>query len=265
MKRIRMQARIMLVGLSALLFAGCGAAWAQVVATNAPVGAPVWHGDVATGLSLARGNANTFMLNGEAVTENVWDKNDLKLGADGQYGFNNWGQSTNRHDATQQSVAAEAIHGFTEYKRLFTERFYGSGRIDGFHDDVASLQYRVVVGPAAGYYFIKSAASKLNLEAGPSFIKERLGHEDKSYVTLRVSEHGEHSFGKAAKVWEQVTYLPQVDDFSNYLLNSEVGVEAALNAHFSLRVVGDDTFNSRPALGKKENDVILISSLVYKY
>jgi len=157
------------------------------------------------------------------------------------------------------------VHGFIDYKRLFTDRFYGDARIDGFHDDIASLQYRLVVGPAAGYYFIKSDASKLNLEVGPSFIDERLGHMDKSYVTLRVSERGEHALTKASKVWEEVDYLPQVDDFSNYLLNSEIGVEAALNTRFSLRVCADDKFNSKPAAGRKENYITLVSALVYKY
>ena len=252
-----MQARIMSVGLSALLLVTCGTAWAQ---TNAPVGAPVWHGDAALGLSLARGNANTFLLNGSATTENIWDQNDLKLGADGQYGLNNWGQ-------TNQTQSTEAIHGFTEYKRLFTERFYGSARVDGFHDDIASIQYRLVVGPAAGYYFIKSDATKLNGEVGPSFIDERLGHENESYVTLRFTERFEHTFNKAktAKFWEEVDYLPQVDRFANYLLNTEVGVEAALNARFSLRVCADDKFDSEPAAGRKENDILLVSSLVFKY
>jgi putative salt-induced outer membrane protein YdiY len=252
-----MQARIMSVGLSALLLVTCGAAWAQ---TNAPVGAPVWHGDAALGLSLARGNANTFLLNGSATTENIWDQNDLKLGADGQYGLNNWGQ-------TNQTQSTEAIHGFTEYKRLFTDRFYGSARVDGFHDDIASIQYRLVVGPAAGYYFIKSDATKLNGEVGPSFIDERLGHENESYVTLRFTERFEHTFNKAktAKFWEEVDYLPQVDRFANYLLNTEVGVEAALNARFSLRVCADDKFDSEPAAGRKENDILLVSSLVFKY
>jgi putative salt-induced outer membrane protein YdiY len=252
-----MQARIMSVGLSALLLVTCSAVWAQ---TNASSGAPVWHGDTALGLSLARGNANTFQLSGSATAENIWDQNDLKLGADGQYGLNDWGQ-------TNQTQSTEAIHGFIDYKRLFTERFYGGARIDGYHDDIASIQYRLIVGPAAGYYFIKSAASKLSGEVGPSFIDERVGHENKSYVTIRFSERGEHTFNKAktAKVWEEVDYLPQVDDFSNYLLNSEVGVEAALNARFSLRVVADDMFNSKPAAGRKENDILLISSLVYKY
>jgi len=259
-----MKNRIITIGLSAFLLVSCASARAQ---TSASPGAPVWHGDVATGLSLARGNANTFLLNGSATADNAWEQNELKLGVDGQYGFNNWGQSTNRHDATQQSLSSEAIHGFVDYKRLFTERFYGSARVDGYHDDIASIQYRLVVGPAAGYYFIRSDASKLSGEVGPSFIDERLGHQDQSYVTIRFSERGEHTFNKAktAKVWEEVDYMPQVDDFGNYLLNSEVGVEAALSAHFSLRVCADDKFDSKPALGHKENDILLVSSLVYKY
>jgi len=263
MEKLMMQARIMSVGLSALLLVTGSAAWAQsntLTPTNPPVGAPVWHGDTALGLSLARGNANTFLLTGSSTAENIWEQNDLKLGADGQYGLNNWGQ-------TNQTASTEAIHGFIEYKRLITERFYCSARVDGYHDDIASIQYRLVVGPAAGYYFIKSDASKVNLEVGPSFIDERLGHVDQSYVTLRVSERAEHTFNKAktAKVWEEVDYMPQIDKFDNYLLNSEAGVEAALSAHFSLRVVGDDKFDSRPAAGRKENDILLVSALVYKY
>ena len=252
-----MQARIMTIGLSAFLLVACTGAWAQ---TNAATGAPVWHGDTALGLSLARGNANTFLLSGSATADNTWEQNDLRLGADGQYGLNNWGQ-------TNQTQSTEAIHGFIDYKRLFTERFYGSARIDGYHDDIAEVRYRIIVGPAAGYYVIKSAASKLSGEIGPSFIDQMVGSNTESYVTIRFSERGEHTFDKtkSAKVWEEVDYMPQADDFSNYLLNSEVGVEAALNAHFSLRVCADDTFNSKPAAGRKENDILLISSLVYKY
>jgi putative salt-induced outer membrane protein YdiY len=257
MEAIRMKTRIMTIGLSAFLLVACSGAWAQ---TNAPTGAPVWHGDTALGLSLARGNANTFLLSGSATADNTWEQNDLKLGADGQYGLNNWGQ-------TNQTQSTEAIHGFIDYKRLFTERFYGSPRIDGYHDDIAEVRYRVIVGPAAGYYVIKSDASKLSGEVGPSFIDQKVGSNTESYVTIRFSERGEHTFNKAktAKVWEEVDYMPQVDDFSNYLLNSEVGVEAALNARFSLRVCADDMFNSKPAAGRKENDILLVSSLVYKY
>ncbi len=256
MERIRMQTRIMSAGFLALLLVTCRAAWAQ---TNAPSNAPVWHGDVALGLSLARGNANTFLLSGEASADNVWDKNDLRLGADGQYALNNYGQ-------TNQTRAAEAIHGFTDYKRLFTERLYGDVRLDLFHDDVAEVRYRAILGPALGYYFIKSDASKLNMDVGASYLRERQDNDGNiGYATLHVGEHGEHAFSKSAKVWEDVQYFPQITRFSNYLLNTEAGAEAALNTRFSVRVVVDDHFNSQPATGRKENDILLVSSLVYKY
>lgn len=247
---------ILTIGLSAMLIVVSGAAWAQdaAPATN------VWHGEGAFGLSLARGNANTFLLNGSALADREWGQNNFKLGADGQYGLNNWAQ-------TNQTASTEALHGFMEYKHLFTERLYGSARIDGFHDDIAEVRYRVIVGPAIGYYFIKSDSTKFNGEVGPSFIVQKQGSEEKKYLTIRFTERCEHTFNKAktAKVWEEVDYLPQVDDLNNYLLNSEVGVEAALSSRFSVRVCADDMFNSRPAAGRKENDITLVSSLVYKY
>jgi putative salt-induced outer membrane protein YdiY len=253
-----MKTTILTIGFSAMLVVASGTAWAQTTAVT--TNQPQWHGDGAFGLALARGNANTFLMNGSATADRAWGPNDFKLGADGQYGLNDWGK-------TNQTRSTEAVHGFMEYKRLFTERLYGSARVDGFHDDIADLRYRVIVGPALGYYFIKSDATKLNGEFGPSFIDEKQGADTHKYLTVRFMERCEHTFNKAktAKAWEEVDYLPQVDDTKNYLLNSEVGVEAALSARFSLRVCADDKFNSMPEPGAKENDITLISSLVYKY
>lgn len=249
-----MRTQIVKIGLLALVTAFSGAAWAQDI--NVPTN--TWHGDVAFGVSLARGNANTFLGNASATADHVWNQNELKLGVDGQYGLNDFGR-------TNETRSSEAVHGVADYKHLFTERFYGDARVDGFHDDVSEIRYRVIVGPAAGYYFIKSDATKLTGEVGPSFIAEKQGSDEKKYFVIRFTERYEHAFSKAAKIWEQVDYLPQVDDTKNYLLNSEIGVEAALNARFSLRVCADDKFNSQPAAGSRENDITLVSSLVYKY
>jgi len=259
MEIVRMKNRVMTIGLSAFLLVACNGAWAQTVVTNAPAGAPVWHGDVALGLSLSRGNANTFLGTAEASAENVWDKNDLKLGVEGQYALNNYGQSN-------QTRAAESVHGFTDYKRLFTERLYGDVRLDLYHDDVAEVRYRAILGPALGYYFIKSDASKLNMDVGASYVRQRLDENGNvGYAALHVGEHGEHAFSKTARVWEDVQYYPQLTYWSNYLIDAEAGAEAALNTRFSLRVVVDDHFNHKPATGRKENDIILTSQLVYKY
>src|SRR5450755_1312776 len=212
---MHMKIRTLMVGISAFLVAASIIGWAQDArAGDAPT--TNWNGNVAFGLSLARGNANTFLLNASALAQRAWEQNELKFIADGQYGLNNWGQSN-------QTQSADSVHGFADYKRLFTERLYGDLNVDGTHDDLADLRYRLIVGPAIGYYFIKSDATRVNGEIGPSFIYEKLGSNTLSYVTMRVTERAEHAFNKGCKVWEQVDYLPQVDDFNNYLVNSEVG------------------------------------------
>jgi len=147
-----------------------------------------WHGDVAFGLSLAKGNSDTFLMNASAVAHREWPENELKLGADGNYGLNNFGRSN-------ETQSANNVHGFIDYKRLFMERFYADLRVDGFHDDVAEVRYRVIVGSAAGYYFIKSDSSRLSGEVGPSFIEERLnGLNDHGYMTLLGTERVDDSF-----------------------------------------------------------------------
>jgi putative salt-induced outer membrane protein YdiY len=254
---MHMKIRTLTIGISAFLVIAAGLTSAQVAkASDLPT--TNWNGNVAFGLSLARGNANTFLMNASALLQRTWEHDELKFGADGQYGINNWAQ-------TNSTKSADNLHGFIDYKRLFTDRFYGDANIDGYHDDLADIRYRLIVGPAIGYYFIKSDATKLNLEIGPSFLDEKLGSNTLSYVTMHVTERCEHQLTKGSKIWEEVDYYPQIDKFDNYLVNSEVGAEAALNTRLSLRIVGRDQFNSMAAAGRKENDITLISALVYKY
>ncbi len=233
-----------------------------VTASAAPADSDVvkdWHGSIALGLAVTQGNSKTLTANGAFDVEKLWKRDEWRSGADGQYGVNNFGAKSN------EVINAENIHGFVDYKHLFTERLYGDARADAWHDDVADLQNREIIGPAIGYYFIKTDASRLSGEVGPSYEHERQGGTDSDFFNLRVSERGEHAWGKQAKVWEEVTYLPRIDDFSAYLLLSELGAEASMAAQFNLRVVFQDRYNSAPAPGRVPNDLSILASLVYKF
>jgi putative salt-induced outer membrane protein YdiY len=239
----------------ATVLASGGRTWAQfeAPATN------TWHGDLALGLSLAKGNANTLLLSGSATANREWLKNELHFGVSGQYGLNNF-------DRTNETATASSVQGFGEYKRLITERFYGLVRVDGLHDDIAEVHYRVIGSPAIGYYFVHTEHSRVSGEIGPSYIEERVGdNNDHGYVALRLSERAEHSFNKSGKIWEQIDWLPQVNNLNKYLVNAEAGAEAALNTRLSLRVVATDRYNSNPPSGRKNNDITLISSVAWKY
>jgi putative salt-induced outer membrane protein YdiY len=218
-----------------------------------------WHGSIALGLSVTQGNSKTLTGNGAFNLAKLWKTDEWSFGADGQYGVNDFGTKTN------EVINAENIHGFVDYKRLFDERLYGSARVDAWHDDVADLQNREVIGPALGYYFIKTDASRLAGEVGASYEHQRQGGIDQDFFTVRLNEHGQHTWGKQAKVWEDVTYLPKVDDFNVYLLVTDVGAEASMTTQLSLRVVFQDRYNSAPASGRVPNDLAILASLVCNF
>jgi putative salt-induced outer membrane protein YdiY len=159
----------------------------------------------------------------------------------------------------------ETLHGVSQYNHLFGKRFYGFFNLEGLHDGIADLQYRFTLSPGAGYYFIQETNTTLAGEVGPGLIFQRLGGVDTTYASLRLAERFEHKFHDNARVWQKVEFLPQVNKPDNFLVNAEIGAEAALTKTFSLQAVLQDNFVNQPAPGRKDNDVKLISSLVYKF
>lgn len=213
-----------------------------------------WDRSVALGLTLARGNSHSETLHGEITGKKIWAADELRLGLDGTYGFNSG------------ATSAEALHGVAQYNHLFNERLYGSLLAELLHDGVAAVAYRVTLSPSVGYYFIKTDLTRLSGECGPGFIinKENSVPEN-TYVTLRLAERFERKLSAGAKLWQSLEWLPKFGDFGDYLLNAEIGAEAAMTKAFSVRVVAQDRYDSRPALGRKKNDILLVSSLVYKF
>ena len=229
-----------------------GTAAAPAEAAKEPPKNP-WVTTASIGFSLTRGNSETLLVTGNVLSEKKWDKNELRLGVDGTYGED--------HDTTN----AEQVHGFGQYNRLFTERFYGYGRLDALHDGIADVDYRVTLSPGAGYYFVKNKSTTFSGEVGPGFIMERQGGDDRNYFTLRIAERAEHKLNDRVRLWESVEYLPQVDDFNNYIINAEIGIDTAITKKLSLKVFVVDTYDNDPAPDRKKNDLKLVTALAYKF
>lgn len=217
-----------------------------------------WNGNIALGLNIAKGNSDTLLFNAGATVEKLWKMDEWHLGADGAYGINNWGHR-------DETKSANNVHGIANYRHLFTERFYSGAVVEFIHDDIADVAYRVILSPVAGYYLIKAPETRFRGEIGPAYIAERVGGSNHQRIALRLTERFEHDLSKTAKIWEQVDYLPHVDDFGNYLLNVEIGAEAALNSRLSLRVVAQDKFNSQPPSDRERNDLAILAALVYNF
>ena len=112
---------------------------------------------------------------------------------------------------------------------------------------------------------IDKEESTLGLEIGGAIIYEKLADESDTYASLRIAQTYTRQLSENAKVWQSAEFLPQVDEFDNYLMIAEIGIESKLSEKLSLRVVLQDRFDNEPAPGRKRNDVKLISGVSYSF
>jgi putative salt-induced outer membrane protein YdiY len=247
------------LSLATALLVGTGLASGQdqnAPTTNAPPPPKdPWETTAAAGFTLTRGNSRTELATLSLDTKRKWDSNEALAGAQAGYGED--------RDVRNTDFAT----AFAQYNRLFTERFYAGLRVSFNYDGIADLSYRVTVSPLAGYYLIKSTNTTLSVEVGPALVCEKFEHQDPdSYWGFRAGERFDHKLSATTKIWESISYVPQVDRWSqNYVLTGEAGIDAAITKQWSLRVVFQDIYDSLPAKGRLKNDVRLIAGTAYKF
>jgi len=212
-----------------------------------------WESSAAAGLTLTQGNSDTVVFTANILSNRKGDENEWSLGADATYGEN---------DDVKNN---ETLHGFAQYNRLFSDRFFAYGRLDALHDDVADVEYRFTLSPGAGYYFLKDERMFLSGEVGPGFVYEKQGGDEQTYITLRLAEKFEYKLNDRARIWQSLEILPQVDDWNNTIFIGEIGVETALTEKFSIRTYLQNTYDNEPAAGRKKNDLKLVTALAYKF
>ncbi|HEX7862473.1 MAG TPA: DUF481 domain-containing protein [Verrucomicrobiae bacterium] len=235
--------RSLIIGGAAL---SCVGAYSQT-ATNK------WETTASLGATVTQGNSDSVLAAAQILSQKKWGANEMRLGADATYG------------ELDNEKNAESLHGFAQYNRLFTERAFGYVRLDGLHDAIADIEYRFTFSPGAGYYFIKNETTTLSGEAGPAFIYEKVGDDETGYFTARLAERLEHKFNDNVRIWQSIEFLPQVDDFDNFLINAEVGVESKLTEKLSLKVFAIDNYDNQPAPGREENDLKVVTAIGYTF
>lgn len=213
----------------------------------------LWETTAAAGFTLTSGNSDTLLGTASIETKRKWAVQDLSLGASAAYGENSSVKNVDNYQA------------FGQYNHTFLERAYFGLKLDFLRDEIADVNYRFTVSPLLGYYLIKKDNMLLGLEIGPSGVIEKQGGVSKTYFGGRVGERFEYKINERAKVWQKAEFIPQVDDLNNYVFNAEVGVDTAITTRVSLRVVLQDMYDNVPALGRKKNDLRLVSGVAYKF
>jgi putative salt-induced outer membrane protein YdiY len=209
------------------------------------------------GGTITDGNSKTRQANAALVTEG--EKEGLgavRAGVEANYGESTVG---GKKDTTVNNARI-----FGGARKTLSKMTFASADVSALYDDVAKVDYRAMLGLGLGVYLVKNERTSLSVEAGPAYVWEKVSGVTDDYLALRFAERATHAISNTAKVWQSAEYLPKADDFGDYLLNAELGAEAAMNARMSLRLVLQDKYDSTPGEGLKKNDLTLIAGVGVK-
>lgn len=210
-----------------------------------------WEVTGAAGLSLAQGNADSVAYTVQALATYEGRYWEGLVGADYLYAENEGVAST------------DSLRIYGQGQRLLTDRLYLGVAGSFLRDDTADLDYRFDIAGVVGYHLIKTDRTKLSFEVGPGYAWEEQGGLADQFATIRFGERFEHQLSQRSKLWQSAYLTPQIDDFNNFNLIAEAGIDTLLTNHWSLRTSVRYLYDNTPALGSQSDDVTLIMGLAY--
>lgn len=213
---------------------------------------------VAIGANSARGNSDTTSANIDLTAEKKGGNNEIMAGAKFSYGKS--GDEVNEENGKAN----------LQYNRLLTDRsfLYLSGELS--RDVIAHLDYRAVIGPGVGRYFLKSDNRTLVVEIGASYIYEDIDTEDpdvaetQGITAIRIKQQYTQALSGGSSIRQSLEALPRVDDLNSYLLTTELIFETAISRKLGIRITLQDRYDTDPAPDSKKNDISTSLAIVYR-
>jgi putative salt-induced outer membrane protein YdiY len=232
-----------------LLIVGAAMVRAQTPAPKSP-----WDTIVQAGVTLTRGNSETLLANGGISTARRWTKSDFSSSIFLTYGTDRDRQTT------------DLLRAYGQYNQTLSERWYAGMRLEGLRDGVADVDYRFTLSPLVGWYAFKSAKFFLRAESGPSAaVIENIAGNHNEYLVWRVAERIEWRVSAAANLWQSFELLQPTDDANNFLVNGELGFNAAITDSIGIQPKVLATFDNEPPRGRQKYDLRWITSLTYRF
>ena len=233
-------------------------------------GVETWHGSVHVSYESNRGNTYKNAASVLADVSRRWEKD--RLTAKFGYYYSETGVSKQSKDKDTDRWEVEAQHDHFWAPKLYS---YENGRYE--QDDIAGLDYRLRLGAGGGYQWLEKSAVdgvgtfSFSQELGLAWVKADYQHKDPdaddSYATIRYAHHLAYTpkWYAGVDVVHNLEYLPQIDDWENYLMKADIGLTTKVFGDFDLLAKIEWDYNSRPSLGRKSSDTRYILGLGYKW
>ena len=213
-----------------------------------------WTSSFDLGVSYTSGNSENLLVT-------------ASLTVDKEFGDNNefFANITYAYGEDDDTTTTDEILLTASWKKLFDPKNYAGIRLDGRHDSLADIDYRVGITPLIGHYFVRTEDKQLSVETGMGYTWEEQGGEEDNFLNLYFGQRFEIWVTDYTRVFQSFSFFGPVDDFSDYRLIGELGLETYLSQDLSFKVFVQDKFENTPAAGREQNDIKVISGISYKF
>jgi putative salt-induced outer membrane protein YdiY len=221
-----------------------------------------WDLSVNLGANFSGGNTESYLVNAGA-------EYNLKLGvSDIKAGFNlNYGEvEQTDEDGNKETVKdVDKYNIYGAYTYNFSERYFADVIAAMMHDYKADIKHRYRIGPSFGANLINNDEFVLSTSGGAVYFQEEYENDSGTdeYVALRFAENFTWTIQEGTKLVQGIEYMPEVDDFDNYLMNFSLSLEAPIAKGTSMFVTFIDTYDNTPVDDKEKNDTSLVFGLQY--
>lgn len=225
-----------------------------------------WRGTAGAALSATSGNTSNTAFNLNANTSRATAADKISLGAYANYGKNK--------TAGANTTTADNWGGFGQYDYNLSERLFGFGRLGLERDGVIDLDLRAALAGGLGYKVINGKDTQFTVYGGLGYTKDKYGStqliggvSDTSFArtSLYLAEESSHQLSSTVAFKQRLDLYPGLTGDKAKLAKFTAGLSVAMSSTLNLTVGLVDNYNSKPAAGRKKNDLGLFTGVNMKF
>lgn len=161
---------------------------------------------------------------------------------------------------------AESYYSEVRGDYACTELLFYYAQASWLKDRFADIDSRTILGAGSGYKFLTGPKHFLVGEAGLTYTMEELTDDsDDQYVGGRLFGQYDYQINDTSKFTQSAELFLDLEQMSNYRLNTETALITALNSVLSFKTSYVIKYDNEPADGTDHTDTIMAASLVANF
>ncbi len=215
-----------------------------------------WKGKIALSSSIRSGNVDSLLVAFHAEAQRNWEEDKLLAILDAIYGD------------TEGERTAESLAARLRYEHFFNRTFYFYAQADGLHDEIQSIDLRVILGVGIGDMLWKVDDDRFwSVEAGISGIYESYTTDEDSELSpaVRLATQYRNILFDALKFEQLLEVLFPLNDFGRWIGRSLTVLSIPVSESMRLRASLELNYQADPPGDTDNLDILSLIGLEYSF